>query len=201
MPNRFTIYVVSILILATSQIVLAEPTPTIQYLMDEPVSMLDWGIYQMDKWLKTRSFVGSIEPKPDLQTTYDWDDNKIVIRVKPALLMHGFGSEKDAQKWCEDVVENVRLFFDINLQTGKRFNPPVPNPLYQFFIHVGYKHSTKPKDLAKELDKLVEIRLWVSSKKRSMQCMAPLLGKDVFCSEPQNILDEILEFDPLRKKK
>ena len=49
---RFIVGVILFLPLFCSQTVLSEPTPTIKYLMNEPVSMLDWGIYNMAQRLR-----------------------------------------------------------------------------------------------------------------------------------------------------
>jgi len=43
--------VVLVLLIITVGISKAEPTPTLQYLMDTPVSMLDFGIYRLDNLL------------------------------------------------------------------------------------------------------------------------------------------------------
>ena len=58
----------------------AEPTPTISYLMNTPVSMLDFGIFKLNTRFESYSDklrIGKTEPL--ITVEYEWDSNRIEI--------------------------------------------------------------------------------------------------------------------------
>jgi len=66
----------------------AEPSPAVEYLMREPVSMLDWGLAKIEEDLfrkrgvLTRNDGNLFELEPAIRVTYAWEKNRIQIFLK-----------------------------------------------------------------------------------------------------------------------
>ena len=66
----------------------AEPSPAVEYLMREPVSMLDWGLAQIEQDLfrKRDVLTGTKEnlfdPEPSIRVDYAWEENRVQIFLK-----------------------------------------------------------------------------------------------------------------------
>jgi len=63
----------------------AEPSPAVEYLMREPVSMLDWGLAKIEEDLfrkrgvLTRNEGNLFELEPSIRVAYAWEKNRIQI--------------------------------------------------------------------------------------------------------------------------
>ena len=178
-------YLVLLVALAHSQIVLAEPTPTIKYLMNETVTMLDWGLYKLNKDMSKEPLLEGMKPQSHISVNYNWEHDKIRIVGTPPF--HRFQSEKAAQDWCKEFVNNIRTFFGVDPSTGE-VRATSPTYIYTYFVHQGFKKKNQPKNLGEDLDRLVEIvaTALVSveiEKTMVIRCTAPLLGSEIFLSE------------------
>ena len=134
----------------------AEPTKTTSWLMAEPMSLFDWGIYKTDKKLadlKTASsmftaqfFSGSAE--------YDWDANRIRLRV----LLHGKGTDAEC-------LENLKVakgaFLDFKWDEKEQLRA-APAVFQALFSHEGgYKSKGTPADIGDELVKVATIEVFM----------------------------------------
>jgi len=159
----------------------AEPDSTIKYLMDEPLSMLEWGMYRMNKSLD-EIYGDKYNIDHDLTNIvrYDWDNNRIIINCIVGLYGR-FEEKKQAQAACKNIVRKYRSTFGVNADTGK---PVGFGTLYNlYFSHQGFKSPSMPKNINKDLNKIVEIRVQAYIKKDYLECIAPLLGKDIYFKE------------------
>ena len=75
--NRFAASLTALLITVSSQ-GLAEPSDDIQTLMDEKLSMLDWGMYRIEQKLNQIEAL-TLFQKVKIYTTYDQSRDKIII--------------------------------------------------------------------------------------------------------------------------
>jgi len=73
------IIAVFLLLLASFQISHAEPTKAVTYLINEPVSMLDWGLYKLKEELDVHAWDRINNSTPSAHATYDWNSNRIRI--------------------------------------------------------------------------------------------------------------------------
>ncbi len=105
----------------------ADPSPAVQYLMREPVSMLDWGLAQIEEDLYrnrgvlTRNDGDLFEPEPVIRVDYAWEEDRIQIFLK--LSMHA-NVKKTPQRMTavRQRVEFVNGFFlepTVNLSGGE----------------------------------------------------------------------------------
>jgi hypothetical protein len=77
----------------------AEPSETALYLMTERLSLLDWGIYQLNASIRNNMKNEELFDLPKflhvyyMNVSYDWDTDDIVIYGKP--LMHDAPAIRD----------------------------------------------------------------------------------------------------------
>lgn len=74
----------------------AEPDSVVRFLMNDPVSMLDWGIFRLEDYL--RPFNKSLV----LMIQYHFNSNRIVITAEPKEINLG------GTKYCKDTIVKIR---------------------------------------------------------------------------------------------
>jgi hypothetical protein len=157
---------------------MAEPSSKIQYLMDEPVSMLDWGMIWIDESLK-----GTLaEYRTSTITYYDWNENRIIISLSELGSTIGVTSKEKAKEKCRTIVSSIRTFLGINEKDGKPYSEK--SNLYSYFSHSGFQRS-QPEGLYEELDNITVIRImiFIEGVGEPVKCEAPLLGNKIMFQE------------------
>jgi len=148
---------------------LAEPSPTVQYLMDEPASLFDLGMkslnYSLSEGMKD----------VDVFAGYSWEENRIEITVYDVEVPDTIPNEKAR---CAKLVEQVKRHLAV--VNGK--TPMKISGLGIYFSHTGYKNTKQPKNVATDLDAITTIRVHVSQAK-DVTCESPLLSTKVMYSE------------------
>ncbi|MEE9117701.1 MAG: hypothetical protein V3U02_03765 [Calditrichia bacterium] len=150
-------------------ICMAEPTPTVSYLMNEPASMLDLGLMRLERLMNEMNLDLSVDNNipSDMSASYDLDSNKIVIIITyNTYIKHDKNPPKDIKKSVTSMVNNFKLIFA---------------SIGPFFKHTGYTIKNEPENLLEEIDKITEIKVvfWGTS----IQCISPLKGNEIFWSE------------------
>ena len=182
---RFIVGVILFLPLFCSQTVLSEPTPTIKYLMNEPVSMLDWGIYNMAQRLRP---LQEHKDVGDVSVDYVWKKNRILITAHYKYDARS-KSEKESKRRCEELVNSIKRHFRVDPKTGKGVLLDRRSSLGFLFGHAGYRGSNQPKNLYQELEKLVHIEVWnnwegTAGSSGNVVCTSPLMGTQVYFRKP-----------------
>ena len=159
----------------------AEPTPAIKYLMQEPVSMLDWGLQRLENNLYRNSGIltkhdGNLfEPEPVIRADYDWDKNRIQIFVKLTL---------DAKvKKTPPRMSAVRSHIEFLVAYLRGTLTMMPYDA--FFRHKGFRSKESPENLAGELVETTDILVSVRDNRQNIlsSCKAPLSGQEIFWSK------------------
>ena len=159
----------------------AEPSSKINYLMEDCVSMLDFGLFLLRQGLSSYPSIAIISDDVEVDVNYDSTSNRIQIwgyRNDP------LESVDEAANWSNKFVDAVRAFLLAKSVTGK--TPFDHSAMYRFFSHQGFQKPNSPMDLPQELDSITEIKTsqLVSGKKIIyVGCQAPLLGTEIMCSE------------------
>jgi hypothetical protein len=177
------ILVVSVFLFVNVSMAEAEPTSNMHYLMNDSVSMLDWGLFQVNHDLE-----GYIDIKNEIKdaigfitnVSYDWEENRIIIR----LMLEGASSKEQAKEWCKILVNKTRRIFDINPDTGKP-SMEKTSTLYTCFTHTEFKRKLEPEGLSKELDNItvIKVQALIKDFKGVATCQAPLLGTSIMFEE------------------
>ena len=170
-------------LLAVSKSCFAEPSSTTRYLMDEPVSLMDFGLFTLQQHLST---IGDGDPYVNPIIDYDWDLNKIRIYVWHT--GHEFKTRNEAKDWGSSIICEIRKLLGIDCSTVKPLVLTGSSLVFQYFSHRGHKFSAQTKNLGREVDKIVEIVIgayWGKSEdsKGFLRCEVPLLGTEIVCSD------------------
>jgi hypothetical protein len=146
----------------------AELDSTIRYLMNEPVSMLELGLFRLEIKLKQIH-------SPLYSVIYFPDSNRIYIEFYIGLNI-GFDKEiqdiQTAKDRCKRTLKSIRK---------------VANSLtfYKSFTHLIFsKTKHEPEKLAENLMSITDIKIFATyGKEKMLSCRASLLGKDIYFFE------------------
>lgn len=158
----------------------AEPTPAVAYLMREPISMLDWGLAQIEEDLFRNRGVLSrnegdlFEPEPVIRVAYNWEENRIQVFLK--LTMQA--DMKNSPERMASVRKHVE-FVAAYLRGGLTMHP-----YDAFFRHKGFRSKDSPENLGDELAAITDIHITVRDHQQNIlsRCRAPLSGKEIVWS-------------------
>ena len=163
--------------IVTMQSAMAEPTPSIQFLMKEPVSMMDWGIKNIEDYLYRHRtlFVQNekplFEPEPTIAVVYHWEQNQIRISI--------------GLRTCEQVQKTSQGLSDIRSHVEwviKYLRGSLTmKPYDAFFRHRGFRSKESPQSLESELADLTELIVSVRDGESNIlsRCGAQLTGSDM----------------------
>ena len=165
------------------------PDETAKFLMNDKVSMMDWGLKELEDYLE----VGVVfNVQATILTSYDWDKNRIYITAIYAvrkLPEDFFTISEDPIKARKEIVayifKSIRgvIGFDKNgaLFSGSSF-------LENFFTHNGYRSTNETENLGKKIDSITELRANITLPSNYetafLKCYSPLLSSELFCNEP-----------------
>lgn len=149
----------------------AEPTRRISYLMNEPMTLFDWGLQQLTAAMNSVHLKDG--PKLMIMTNYDWDKNRIKIS---AYSFENSMTRTNAKKWCRETINAVRSHLLINPKTGEPLLGD-SSVLARYFAHDGFEKKNRPKGVGKELDDITEISgtfMLNSKSNKKVVCQGPL---------------------------
>lgn len=146
-----------ILCLSSRQLV-AEPSRTVQRLMETPVSLFSFGIYLLDKDLQTLLSAGeglslqpplSVHEKYFQEVNYDWVKNQLILTAKAIRGSAVPRPERDQE--CKQVINAIRHYFGVSSDTGKPYFGKF-STLQYYFSPSGYALQWFNEDSFNELD-------------------------------------------------
>jgi hypothetical protein len=148
--------------------------------MKEPVSMLDWGLAQIEEELyRNRSLLSEseedlFERQPVVRAVYDWEENRIKIQVG-LILKPGLKKTAGRIKIITSHVERVVTYLKGILTM---------RPYDAFFRHQGFRSKQSPENLESELMVVTDIHVTVRDSRRNIlkRCRAPLAGGKIVWS-------------------
>jgi hypothetical protein len=172
-------FLIAIILITTSAICIAEPDTTMRYLIDEPMSMLDFGLYKLNNKLKIAF------PKNQITAMYLWDENRIILNFGILLKDEELKSENEAKTESEQFITKIRWLFGIDPKTGRISKLRPYSGLDTYFEHSGYTVKTEPKDLNKKLFNITKITGVAgyrdsNGKRKSLIVRADLLGSEIY---------------------
>jgi len=155
----------------------AEPSPAVEYLMREPVSMLDWGIAQIEQDLfrKRGVLTGNkqnlFDPEPTIRVEYAWEENRIQIFLKLTLR----AEVKKTTQHMTGIRQHVE-FVIAYLRGGLTMHP-----YDAFFRHKGFRSKESPKNMDQDLVAITDIHVTVRDQQQNIlsRCRASLSGSGI----------------------
>ena len=136
--------------------VYGEPTPTVSWLMNEPVSMWDWGLMRLENSLRAERSLSNFSVRVD----YQWDANIIRILVNDTLEPENDWGREKIVDYGKQVANSIRESLYVNTQTGKPYGSGESFLEINFF-HMGFERHSRPDNMGKELDAITEIRVHI----------------------------------------
>ena len=163
-----------------STIARADPSPEVRRLMNDPVSMLDWGLAELGRTTQEalHSRIQELQFPPGqlyVGAAYDWAKNEIQVTVTSSLIRR-----PQPKQDCRHSVDWIRE----NL-APRALNKDPNNPVIlwaDLFKHSGYTNSGKADaDLGKHLSKLVVVYAFVfpATTGKLVKCSGPLLSESI----------------------
>lgn len=147
---------VIVLCLATlAPIALAEPGRVTKSLMDEPMSIFDWGIFKLDQKLETFRQFKTVFMGEYLMgsAAYDWDADRIRINLG----FIGTGSQAE----CIENLKRAKLAL-LNFPAEAELRTAASKAMSSFFSHEGgYQSARQPKDAGEVLANMTVIEATV----------------------------------------
>ena len=144
----------------------AEPDATVNYLLNDVMTMFDFGIYRMGKLLeyeaKNQDFMSSV--------SYDWNENRLTLRLKatrPKILKKSL-----AKADCRAIIIAVEKRFTIHNMNW-------------CFTHLGFDRPSQPEEIGRKMFNITDIDLTYRyrNNKSTMKCNTALNSSDIQCSE------------------
>ena len=155
----------------------AEPNESANFLINDSVSLLDFGIYKLENEIKgfRNDLTIRFQPPHSSFVDYDWDENKIVI-----VLSYGDPGNppiKEIKSEIKVVVAALKKKFGVG-PTGEPFQKGGFSSIGDYFSHRGYTKKNMPQNLRREIDNLVEIKIifYVQNYSRYFECRNRLTG-------------------------
>ena len=160
----------------------AEPDETIIRLMNDSPTMLDFGIFRLER------FLNSAGENSYSRVTYDWGSNRIIVSNR---FFDGHTiKEAEAMQKCKIWINAMRELAGINLDTGQLQSWKTSSEFTRFFLHIGdveQEHADHDAD-EKSLDAKFHLAYVVAdvtnaaNENFSLTCEAPLFGNDLIIS-------------------
>jgi len=155
----------------------AEPDETSGFLINDSVSMLDFGLYRLENAvnaLRQELFI-KFEPPYSSFVDYSWDENRIVI-----VLSYGNPGNppiKEIKADIKTVVAALKKKFGVK-PNGQPLQQGGSSTVADFFVHKGFNRKSMPPDMRQKIDRLVEIKVvfYVQNYSRYFECRNRLVG-------------------------
>ena len=154
----------------------AEKTNTIKYLANEPLTLLDLGLYRLNRLVNE-------DPYGSANVTFNWGNNKILIHIT---ILESFvhtgvnmNNEKEAYAFAIRMINSLRTKLGVNAQTGE-INLANNTRLENCFRPVhGGKKKNEPESFKEDLFEIVEISVTFQGQNVTMKGKAPLKGTGI----------------------
>lgn len=180
---------IAFLIGMVSLSVCAEPSKSVAYLMNEPVTLFDRGLSELSKRVDESLL---LEEFPELikqlnaWAKYDWNANAIII--------NGTVYQKNAtlesttpSRLCERVIGRMKNNLGYGEQNFLKFGI---GGLAPFFNHVGYTSKNEPVTLEKDIAGITSMKISVFSSENNeapfakrVTCVSNLTTSEIFYSD------------------
>ena len=154
-------FIISLMITLVPITLNAEPSPTVNYLMNEPATMFDLGMYRLEEYLNKYPFKSLKDEKGIdvgiIFVSYHWGENRIIIKASP--YTESYISAKDM---CKIMTNKIKTILGIgeegvlSIFTKKRIG--------NFFQHNNFRTKEEPYNFINEIEKIVEIRVEATRK-------------------------------------
>jgi len=169
----------------------AEPSPSVRYLMNEPVTLFDWGIVRLYEYLDeyTAHYLKTSSVQDIYSTvSYDSSRNNIVISLVVTRQAEQANESPESVRLssgdiCKTIIQTLRREFLTDSDRHVRRS----SGIYRFFGHIGFKGKDEPIGSFEEIEKITVINVSIYSDKDPgrliLHSESPLMGKQIVFGE------------------
>ena len=145
----------------------ANPNNTFQTLMNESVSILDFGLYKLEKFLDQHATSTMQKDKLKLfsSCSFNWDENKLEI-VRTLFLEY---KVEDLKKECKLLLNSTKELMNVSNNAL----------LLQNFQHVGYTNKNMKNVKDNEIINRTEVQITIASLGEIIRCKSMLNENDI----------------------
>lgn len=160
----------------------AAPGDVAKYLMNDPITRFDWGIYQTREFLESR--LSKTYTQIFVSAGYSWDSDRIEIGI--TYLTDKKPLVSKAKNLCKEMMGAVKFHLGVDAKTGESFLPDGSTTLQGFFSHEAHRPLSEPADLYREIDNMTNIKVSVpvGSEKRLI-CKSALKKAEILYGDPE----------------
>jgi hypothetical protein len=170
------------ILIATSAF--ADPSPSIRHLMSEPLSMLEWGIYRIERRAALFAWDDLDIMKQFCDVQYDWDVNW--LRLSCTIYPRFQSLQKTPPKQvCGSIISQIRTHFGIgaapHLETVRKLFG-----IGTYFRHQFFTQKTVPESLEHDIEVItfIGVRILVSKNdqprfQEAASCEGDLLSPEI----------------------
>lgn len=175
------IFLIIVCLLAASvQGLQAEPNETSTFLINDPISVLDFGMYKLEKDINAYRNDLPIKHQPphSVFVDYDWDENKIFI-----VLSYGEPGNTpitEIKTEIKKILTVLKRNFGVNIK-GEPFQKNGFSTIAEYFSHRGYTKKNIPQNFKKDIDQMVVFKVvyYVQNYSRYFECRNMLVGNSI----------------------
>lgn len=171
--------ILPIILMFFSSVAFSEPNSTLRYLYKQPINLLDFGIYKLQKELSDLhvSNVGTLK----VMVTADWGNSQVRIlgradvRAKDTI---------QAKSLCTNSIQKIREKLGVNTKTGEPWaRGTTLLPFY--FSQEGFTSNNEPKSLGSDIEKITVIESFyvIEDSAEYVECEVNLLGNKIMYSK------------------
>jgi hypothetical protein len=178
-----TLFVLTVWIILASSRTQAEPSPSVRYLMNEQVSMFEWGIFLLEAQVKRFEWDDGLDIKKQFaHVEYDWPKNQLEIQVVVYPRYQSL-QKTTARQVCSSLISQMKFHFGLD--------PRYPElrdmeGLGTFFHHKQFAKSDSPQTLETDLEAITNLEVQVMASKsdsppfqETISCSSDLLKSEI----------------------
>ena len=158
----------------------AEPSNVTNYLMNQNLSMMDWGLYRLQNMLKINY---PISRGNSIHADYDWKTDKIEIIGNISVDEKSIDKNK---KTCKKRVNLLRSTLGYYKQSESKYKYIELYGIHNFFISQSFKPTNLPKNFNMHIPNITYIKVKVrvnTDYNLTVSCEGELLSTKVLFSE------------------
>lgn len=176
--------------------VYSEPSKTFSYLMNDPVTMLDFGMHKIEKELtdmhpiNPTDLVHSILNNGKIvDVNYSWETNKLNLKYIFYLKKEAL-KKKAAVDYCKLATNEIRGYFGANYEGEFARELREIGSISKYFRHSGFSSKNTPDNFMDEIENSTIISISIRSNPQNKtpfesqaECESPLLSNDTFVKQ------------------
>lgn len=164
---------------------IAEPSNSVRYLMNDPLTMFDWGIIQIQHKLdKIDYFPFESTSGAHLKANYDWDQNRLIIRAS-FYPDHAEVQKHGLKAICEGIHRAVTHEFKGQLHKDQRAIEGIAS----YFTHAEFTKKSEPPNLQDDIEAITRFKTtiytnnpdegWEGLHRMRLICSSDYLGDEI----------------------